>query len=303
MPHEIDRILGAVCARPWMIDPDKAAEIAHVLALRVAGENPAWAGEPNQATYAGTPIRSSKGTIHVLKMHGTIMPRADFMMQMSGGVSLETFGKAFRQAAEDPDAAAIVLDGNTPGGMVDLVPETAAMIFGARREGRPIVAVSNTLIASAGYYLAAAADEIVVSPSGMIGSIGVYTMHDDMSERLKTLGVDRSVIFKGPRKVERLPFAPLSKEARAAIQSSVDESYAMFTNDVSKFRGVPVSTVRADPENSEEHFGGGRVYHAKQAVALGMADRVGTLEETINRLSRTRRKRSTRMARARLNMS
>lgn len=303
MPHEIDRILGAVSASLWMIDPDKAVEIANVLALRAAGQPQDWAGAPNQATYASEPVKASRGNIHVLKMHGTIMPRADFMMQMSGGVSLETFRKAFMNAASDPNAAAIVIDGNTPGGMVDMVPETANMIFKARRPDRPIVAVSNTMIASAGYYLASAADEIVMSPSANIGSIGVYTMHDDLSKRLEEQGVKKTTIFRGARKTERHPFAPLSKEAEAAIQKGVNVAYDGFTADVAKFRGVPVATVRADPENSEEHFGGGRVYHAKEAVRLGMADRIETLDETIQRLAGPRRKRSTRTARARLNLS
>lgn len=302
MPHEIDRILGAASASLWMIEPEKAVEIANVLALRAASQPIEWSGEPNQASYTSQPVATKGGNIHVLKLHGTIMPRADFMTQMSGGVSLESFGKAFQAAADDPNGAAIVLDGNTPGGMVDLVPETANMIYKARREGRPIVAVANTMIASAGYYLAAAADEIVVSPSANIGSIGVYTMHDDLSGRLAEMGIDRTVISRGERKTERLPYGPLSAEAKAAIKANVSVSYDMFTSDVAKFRGVSVSTVRADPENAEEHFGGGRMYHAKEAVRLGMADRVATFDETLQRLSGGRRKRSARTERARLSL-
>lgn len=303
MPHEIDRILGAVCARPWMIDPAKALEIANVLALRVGGAGPGWDQTPQDHSYAAEPMQGRSGAVHILKMHGTIMPRADMMAQMSGGVSLESFGKAFRTAAEDSTAQAIVIDVDSGGGMVDLVPETAALIYGARREGRPIIAVANTIAGSAAYYLASAADELVVTPSGQVGSIGVYTMHDDLSTALEAAGIERSVIYEGPRKVERHPWAALSDDARAAIQASVAETYKMFTADVAKFRGVPVSTVRADPEKNESHFGGGRMYHAREAVRLGLADRVATLEDTLQRAARGRRRGSVATQRARLNLA
>ena len=127
-------------------------------------------------------------------------------------------------------------------------------------------------------------------------------MHDDMTEMLANAGIDRSVIFEGPRKTERLPWQALTAEARAAVQANVRDSYERFTADVAKFRRVSVSTVRADPEKSDAHFGGGRMYHAKEAVRLGMADRVGTFEDTINRVARARKPRSVAMERARLAM-
>lgn len=302
MPHEISRILGAVCARPWMIDPAKGVEIANLLALRAGGAAPGWDGTPNQASYTSEPVTGRSGPIHVLRVHGTIMPRADMMTMMSGGVSLESFAKAFKTAADDDTAQAIVLEFDTPGGAVDLVPETAAQIHAARREGRPIVASVNTLAASAGYYLAAACDEICVTPSGMVGSIGVYTMHDDLSGALDAAGIDRTVIFEGARKTERHPWGALTEEAKAAIQASVKDTYATFTSDVAKFRGASVATVRADPEKSEDSFGGGRVYHAKEAVRRGMADRVETYDQTLRRVSRGKRT-STRVTRARLNLA
>jgi hypothetical protein len=77
-----------------------------------------------------------------------------------------------------------------------------------------------------------------------------------------------------------------SDEAKAALQANVRYFYDMFVADVAKGRKVSQSIVRADPEKTDKHFGGGRVYPAKTAVALGMADRVATLDETVTRLSR-----------------
>lgn len=311
MPHEIERILEAASHSVWLIDEAKAHQILAFLSLRAGGPAAVSAeleAAPQEmqvfeASGVSAPSGVASGRVYVIPVHGTIFPRANMMSAFSGGVSLSQFQQQFRQAAEDTDARAIVLDIDSPGGVVDLVQETAAMIRGARRAGRPIIAVANTLAASAAYWLASAADEIVISPSGMVGSIGVFTHHDDLSARAERDGIRRTYVYEGPRKVERNPFAPLGDEARAALQSSVRATYEAFTKDVAAGRGVPVSVVRADPEQADRHFGGGRAYHAREAVRLGMADRIESFDQVLTRLTKgqpARRARRADMARRRL---
>lgn len=285
MTHEIRRVLRAFASQPWFIDPRKAEQIVAALELRaIAGprETPYRAEKEERPA-----VQDSAGRIAVLRLYGPIFPRAEALEDVSQTAALLTqFRSAFSAVADDPNVAAIVLDIDSPGGRVDLVPETAAMIHAARREGRPIVAVANTLAASAAYWIASAADELVVSPSGEVGSIGVYLVHEDVSEFIEGMGVRVTFISEGVRKVEGNPFEPLGEEARSALQANVKYAYDMFVSDVAKHRGVSKDVVRADPEKADAHFGGGRVYPAKQAVKLGMADRVDTLENTIARLQR-----------------
>lgn len=302
MPHEIDRILHAVASRPWAIDPDKAEEILGFLALCAAGHRPGWAAEPQPAVYAAEPARGRAGPVHVLRLHGSIFPRAGMLASFSGGASLERFSEVFMQAAEDESASAIVLDIDSPGGAVDLVPETAAMVRGARREGRPIVAVANTMMASAAYWIGSAADEVAVTPSGQVGSIGVYRVHQDMTGALEKQGVKARLIRAGVRKAEGHPALPLDDAAASAMQASVDRTYEMFVRDVARHRGVDRSVVRADPESADRHMGGGRAYGAAEAVRLGMADRVATLDETVRRLARGSTAPRAEMARRRQRM-
>lgn len=302
MPHEIDRVLQAAAAGVWLIDPQKAAQIVAALILRSEGHTE-WAGERREPVYAAEPVQGRRGAVHVLRLHGSIFPRAGMMAAMSGGASLERFQQAFRDAAADPNAQAIVLDVDSPGGMVDLVPETAAMIHGARRADRPIVAVANTLMASAAYWIASAADEIVATPSATVGSIGVYTMHEDLSAALEQAGVKRSFISAGPRKVEGNRFEPLDDTARAALQAEVEATYNAFVRDVARFRGVSASVVRADPESAEQHYGGGRAYNTQTAARLGMVDRVATFDDTVMRVAGSRRSRRASLARARLSLA
>lgn len=286
MAHEIRRVLRAFAGQAWYIDPRKAEQIVAVLEMR-ALSGPRSEPFRKDAAIPRQTLATPTGNVAVLGLYGPILPRAQALQDVSQTAALMTeFQQAFRQAAADSSVKAIVLDVDSPGGQVDLVPETAAMIRAARRPDRPIVAVANTLAASAAYWIASAAEELVVTPSGEVGSIGVYVLHEDVSQTLETLGVRMTFISEGPRKVELNPFEPLTAEARAALQASVRYTYDMFVADVAKFRNVPQSVVRADPEKSDKHFGGGRVYPAKEAVRLGMADRVATLDETVMRLSR-----------------
>lgn len=288
MPHEITRFLRAVGARTWFIEPRRADEIVALLAVRAGGLTGGMAAQDR------APVAESRGKIAVLRLQGVIMPRADMIDEMSGsgGAKLDRFRAAFRSAAADPEVAAIVLEVDSPGGQVTLVPETAAEIRAARREGRPIVAVANGMAASAAYWIASAADELVVTPSGLVGSIGVYLLHEDMSAQLAAEGIKPSFIFEGPRKIEGNPFEPLDDTARAALQREVAYYYDLFTRDVARARGVPLAVVRADPEKGGANFGGGRALPAKEAVSLGMADRVATLEEVVQGILKPRRRRA-----------
>lgn len=302
MPHEIDRVLDAAAANIWMIEPNKAVEIANFLALRAAGETTTWAGEAPEQVYAAEPIEGRTGPIHVIRLHGTIMPRGGMMSRYSGGAALDKFAEAFRAAASDATAQAIVLDVDSPGGIVDMVSETAAMVRAARRADRPIVAAANSMIASAAYWIASAADEVVATQSGLVGSIGVYSMHDDLSEAFKKAGISRTVIRAGKRKAEGV-FGPLDEKAMKHRQAETDALYAEFTQSVASHRGVDVAVVRADPETAEAHMGGGRAYRAQRALDLGLIDRIETFEDTLSRLASGGRSRRASTARARLSLT
>ncbi|MEM8822045.1 MAG: S49 family peptidase [Pseudomonadota bacterium] len=300
MPHEIDRVLALAAGSTWLIEPLKAAQIAAALALRAEGQT-GFDGDARPPLIAMDPVQGQRGTVHVLRIHGTIMPRADMMMRFSGGVSMQSFMKAFKVAADDANASAIVLDVNSPGGIVDFVPEAAETVYQARRAERPIIAVANTAMHSAAYFLASAADEIVVTPSGAVGSIGVRTAYDDFSQALEMAGISRTVIAAAPRKHERV-FGPMDEAAEAHLRAEVNAAYEKFVAAVARNRQVDASVVRADPEAADRHFGGGRGYHAEEAVRLGLADRVETFDEALTRAAsgQPSRRRRTATARARL---
>src|SRR5215467_6271108 len=120
-------------------------------------------------------------------------------------------------AAANPDVSAIVLDVDSPGGTVAGTPETAAAVRRAA-EVKPVVAVANSLAASAAYWIASQASSLVVGPSADVGSIGVISAHIDRSKMLEDMGLRVTVVSAGRYKAEGNPFAPLSDEAKANMQ-------------------------------------------------------------------------------------
>jgi ClpP class serine protease len=143
---------------------------------------------------------------------------------------------------------------------------------------KPIFAVANTMACSAAYHIASQATEMSVTPSGYVGSIGVYMLHVDYSSMLEEAGITETYVFAGRRKVEGNDSQPLGDEAKAAWQAEVDDIYARFVADVAAGRGVDEATVRS------EQWGEGSVLLARQAVAVGMCDQVETLEQASDRL-------------------
>jgi signal peptide peptidase SppA len=228
---------------------------------------------------AATPPSSVGGnSVAVVPLQGVLMPPMGGLLGMLfGGGGLQSFQGKLASAAANPDVGVIVMDIDSPGGLVDQIPETAAQMRAVRAQ-KPIVAVANTQADSAAYWLASQADEVVVTPSGDVGSIGVYNVHKDLSEAHAMRGIQPTIISAGKYKVEGNPYQALDPTAQAAIQADVDDYYGMFTADVAKGRGVAQSDVQSG-------FGEGRSLHAKQAVRAGLADRVDTLENTVRRVS------------------
>lgn len=228
------------------------------------------AAEDSTELQAFNGVQQAGGIVAVLSMMGGIRHRSSF------GTSVQGFREKFREAIANPNVKTIVFNVDSPGGTVSGVPELAEEIFEARAI-KPIIAVADVFAASAAYWLAAAATKILVTPSGSVGSIGVFAMHIDQSKLLQDIGFKVTLISAGRYKVEGNSFQPLSEEAHAQIQKDVDSVYEDFITAVAKFRGTDVERVLND-------FGQGRMIMAKDAVAANMADGIDTLDNVINNL-------------------
>lgn len=229
--------------------------------------------------------RQSQSMVGVLPLVGPITYRPSGFAAFFGGTSLMKWERALAEMVANPAVGAIVLDVDSPGGSVAGVAEAAERIRQANRV-KPIVAVANTITASAAYWLASQASEIVVTQSGEIGSVGVYSLHLDYSEALKQFGIKATFIFAGQHKVDGNPYEPLSEEARKEEQESVDDYYREFVESVAKGRNTTPTAVKRD-------YGQGRMLRPAKAVEAGMANRIGTIDSAIRLAAGVLKQRST----------
>ncbi len=275
----------------WAIVPEHLDKMILDIATRQAL---ARAGTPDLTTmgdtisrvFAARRLPSVRGTIGVLPLRGVITQRGfgGLMGMLIGGTSTESYGEAFDALIGDDQVGAVVLDIDSPGGMHWGTPELHAKIR-AGREIKPVVAVANSLAASAAYYIASAASQVVMTPSGQVGSIGVFRTHVDTTAAEEAEGVKVTHVIAGKYKAEGL--LPLTPEAEAAMQEEVDTYLDQFVADVAKGRGVSAKVVR-------ETYGEGRVVLAKDALAAGMVDRIATLEEVLSGMMKSQTPRGDR---------
>ncbi len=218
--------------------------------------------------------------IAVLPLYGVVTQRGNMVDDISGpgSTSTQKFTSALRQVLADDTVGQILIDIDSPGGSVYGVAELAAEIVKARAQ-KPVVAVANSLAASAAYWIGCSAGEFYVTPGGEVGSIGVWQAHYDYSKALEEEGVKLTLISAGKFKVEGNPYVPLDPEAQAFMQSRVDDYYNAFIKAVAKGRGVSVADVR-------DGMGEGRVLGADAALAAKMVDGVATFDDVLAKMQK-----------------
>ena len=207
--------------------------------------------------------------VAVIPIHGSLINRFG---QCYGYVTGYNFIRRQRDAAmADPDVTAIVYDVNSGGGEAAGCFELADESF-ALRGTKPTISVVDSACYSAAYALASTSDQVVVTPTGGAGSVGVYTMHVNMSKMLENWGLEITLIHAGEHKVDGHPYAELPDDVRADMQKSVDATYNKFVESVARNRNLSVEAVKDTQA---------RCYSADDALALGLIDSVASPIEAI----------------------
>jgi signal peptide peptidase SppA len=279
-------ILSAVYGNLWAMQPERFESMCTFLEMKAAGEMPLvdvhaaiHAAAELQAERAKATAGASTGTVAVLPLYGLIMQRGNITGDISGprGTSVEQFKAQFRQVVNDPKVKAIVIDVDSPGGTVSAVDELTSEMFRARAKGKRVIAVSNCLMASAAYFIASAANEIVASPSSQTGSIGVFAAIRDETAALEKAGIKYTVVTHGENKGMGDPRVPTTQAAIDQLQELVTAAGNTFDQAVARNRGVSVKQVR-------DAFGQGKTFTAQQAKAIGMVDRVASFDDVLAEL-------------------
>ncbi len=268
---ELLRSVGS--GQVWAIDPDRLEAVLGLATLRGAQAGP----ERRGVLAPRAPLVT--GGVAVLPMHGILVHRASPLANPLGAVtSTEAVGRSLDDLLSH-GTETIVLEVDSPGGEYDGVPELADKVFHARSRAR-IIAVADSLATAGAYVVAAAAGELVVSPSAVVGGLGVFTMHDDFSAMFERVGLTRTVVRAPASKAEGAGNLPLSAAARTALRATVQTVYATLVESVARGRAVTPARVR-------DGFGQGRTVMSERAVREGMADRVATLESVVRAYQRS----------------
>ena len=209
----------------------------------------------------GGALHVSGDRIGVVELKGVILDSQPVVRQL-------------KRLAESKGIKAIVLRIDSPGGGVAASQEIYDAVRKIRESGKPIVVSMGSVAASGGYYVACGADSILANPGTTTGSIGVILEIPNVEGLMKKLGVKFQVIKSGKFKDTGSPYREMTPEERRYLQSYIDNAFQQFVSVVAENRHITRSKVLS--------FADGRIFTGKQALALGLVDKLGDYQDAID---------------------
>lgn len=266
---------------PWAISPKRLIELQSIYRAHFHGEKIdakviRAKKEASAGTREGKPYTIIDGTaiIHII---GVLNKNDAFMAWLYDGSTMQDIGNAYLGAVADPAVKAVLLMIDSPGGTVDGTQELANLIYNNKR-GKPVIAYSDGMIASAAYWIASAADKIFISGDTVeVGSIGVVATHIDISKQDEQFGEKWTEITAGRYKRIVSAHAPLTDEGRQYLQDQVDHIYTVFVQEVARNRNVSEEQALAMAD--------GKIFIGRNAVDVGLVDGVSTIDQIIINIS------------------
>jgi signal peptide peptidase SppA len=215
--------------------------------------------------------------IAVVPVLGPLVARGDWLTELFGASVYGEVGDAVQAALADPSVRGVVMEIDSPGGEVAGMFDLADRLTSLRASaGKPLWAVASESATSAAYAIASTAERIYVTRTGEVGSIGVVAAHVDQSGADAKAGLAWTFIHAGARKLDGNPHEPLSDPARAAIQADVDALYSELVGLVARNRNLTPEAVRGTEA---------AIYRGRAGIAMGLADRVGTVESALTEMT------------------
>jgi signal peptide peptidase SppA len=251
--------------RPWAITPRAIKGLIRAARHPDLEAVAARVGQP--VDNGNRDVENHNGTA-VVNIRGPLFRYRSIFTWLLGGSSVEETSLALHAAVDDPSVKRVVLAINSPGGQIDGINELANMIHAADQV-KPVVAYVDGLAASGAYWLASAARKIVADETAQLGSIGVLATVTDESEAEERKGIKRYDVISSQSPYKRSD--PATDAGREQLQQMVDAMAQVFIGKVAEFRNTSEERVKRD-------FGGGGVLAARSAVAVGMADSLGSLQ-------------------------
>jgi protease-4 len=193
------------------------------------------------------------------------------------GLSTTEILEALKKADEDPLTGAIVLEINSPGGSIVASKQINQAL---QKIKKPKLAYISEEGASAGYYVASAADEIMADADSLTGSLGVIALLPNLQGLMEKLGVKMTVVKEGQFKTMGAWFEDLKPEEKALLQAILKQAFEGFKQDILKNRQGKIDAKKL------EGIADGRILSGRQALELGLIDSLGTKQDAIDRAAK-----------------
>jgi len=254
------RILDLVYNKPWAITPESHKVIRDILANYISQK----AFSLDDFSADESPAYEIAGTTAIVSIEGIILNKCSGLEAACGAFSLETFKQTLGDISASDDIQSVILNISSGGGTVTGTPE-AGQAIKALGKSKTVIAYTDSLAASAAYWLACNASRVFLSQSAELGSIGVYSCFLDESQAFAQDGV-KVEVFKGGNskfKAMGLPGTSLTDDQKAYLQESVDKCYAQF-----------LSVVTANRKGISHDALSGKMFDSADSVKLGLADGV-----------------------------
>jgi protease IV len=223
-----------------------------------------------RATHAEDKQRGKGQAVGVVIASGEILDGK----QPPGTVGGESTAQLLREARQDDDIRAVVLRIDSPGGSVLASEQIYREVLALKKDGKPVVVSMSDVAASGGYYIAAAADQIIASPNTITGSIGVFAGVPTFNRSLAKLGINVDGVGTTPLSGSTELDRPMSADAGRLIQITVDHAYEEFLARVAKGRGKTREAI--------DTIAQGRVWAGSDARQQGLVDRLGTYDDAVS---------------------
>lgn len=201
----------------------------------------------------------------IIPIRGIMGKHLSSLEMMCGACSIDLVSAYLDEAMEDPSVSRILLRIDSPGGQVTGTPELADKVSSIRRAGeKDIIAFTDSLCASAAYYVASGCHYILCTRSAIVGSVGVVMSFVNFSKAYEQMGIEHNIFTTGNFKATGNPARQLTDEEKAWAQNHVEETFSDFRQAVIDGRGDDVS-----PEVWEA-----QIFEGPKAVEAGLVDEV-----------------------------
>ncbi|MCQ2310337.1 MAG: signal peptide peptidase SppA [Paludibacteraceae bacterium] len=223
----------------------------------------------NQMSLVKRPNNKAENQIAVLYAEGEITD------EEGDGIVGTKMIKNIKKIAKNKDIKAVVLRVNSPGGSANASEQIWHALQTVRQEGKPVVVSMGDYAASGGYYISCGADYIYAEPTTLTGSIGIFGLIPDVSKLRDKIGIDIDGVGTNRHSDSHMVLKGMNDEEKRMMQATVEQGYELFTSRCAEGRRLPQDTVKA--------IGEGRVWLGTDALAKGLVDSLGNMDDAVNK--------------------